>query len=384
MARKLNFKETILKKLKWHKKRTLTHTFMALGLCIILTIPFSYLLKPGESEAVDNDAVLTATMVGDIMLGRYVEKATDEHGNDHPFEYVKPYLENSDYVSGNFENPIVLDEDTPEVDKSINLKTTADSANALDEANFTVVNLANNHTLDYGIEGLRDTLSTFKTADTDVVGAGEDLEAAKNIHYSKVNGVTIATLGFNDIFENDSRAGDTKGGVLAATPEYLIPLINEAKENADLVFVNIHWGVEYENEPHPRQVELAHAIADAGADAIIGHHPHVLSTVEMYKDTAIFYSLGNFVFDQGWSRTHDTALVQYHLYKDGTGEFEIIPATIKNAQPRPLTEKNWYSSFKITRQMTKNLDDNEWSKKGESIILKVDHSNVLKGESFGK
>jgi len=384
MARKLNFKETVLKKLKWHKKRTLTHTFIALGLCIILMIPFSYLLKPGESEAVDNDAILTATMVGDIMLGRYVEKATDEHGYDHPFEYVKPYFENSDYVSGNFENPIVLDEDTPAVDKSINLKTSKKSVKALDNANFTVVTLANNHMLDYGIEGLEDTISTFENAKTDFVGAGENLESAKKIKYSDVNGVTIATLGFNDFFEDDSRAKGAKGGVLAANPEYFIPMIDEAKKNADLVFVNIHWGAEYENEPHPRQVELAHAISDAGADAIIGHHPHVLSTVEMYNDTAIFYSLGNFVFDQGWSRTHDTALVQYNLYKDGTGEFEIIPATIKNAQPRPLTDLNWYNSFKITRQMTKNLDDNEWSKEGESIILKVDHSDIVKGESLGK
>ncbi|MBN8209840.1 CapA family protein [Bacillus sp. NTK071] len=382
MARKLNFKEKILKKIKWHKKRTLTHTLIALFLCFILIIPFSYLFKPGETEAIKDDALVTATMVGDIMMGRYVEKATGEYGTDHPFKYVSTYFKNSDYVTGNFENPVVLDENTPAVDKSVTLKTSEESAKALDRANFTVANLANNHMLDYGIEGLEDTLSTFKSLDTGIVGAGDNLDEAKQIHYTKVNGIKIATLGFNDIFEDDSEARDTKGGVLPASPKNYIPMIGEAKQNADLVFVHMHWGQEYENGAHPRQEEIAHAISEAGADIIVGHGSHVLSTIERYNDTVIFYSLGSFVFDQGWSRSRDTALVQYRLYKDGTGEIEVIPAYIRNTQPRPLTDMNWYNNAKITRQLTKNLDKEAWTKRGGNIILPVDHSRVLKGATI--
>ncbi|MET1138825.1 CapA family protein, partial [Bacillus subtilis] len=82
--------------------------------------------------------------------------------------------------------------------------------------------------------------------------------------------------------------------------------------------------------------DLAKAIADAGADVIIGAHPHVLEPIEVYNGTVIFYSLGNFVFDQGWSSTRDSALVQFYLMIDGKGLFEVTPLYIREATPTPL------------------------------------------------
>src|SRR5690625_7280917 len=93
-------------------------------------------------------------------------------------------------------------------------------------------------------------------------------------------------------------------------------------------------------------------MVDVGADAIIGHHAHVLSEVEQYKNGVIFYGLGNFIFDQGWSRTKDSALVQYDLLSDGTGRFEIVPLRISGAQPYPT--KNKYHQMKIRKQLTRN------------------------------
>src|SRR5690625_3782168 len=129
-------------------------------------------------------------------------------------------------------------------------------------------------------------------------------------------------------------------------------MIEEAHEQADLVFVNIHWGVEYDNQPHPRQTELARAMIDVGADAIIGHHAHVLSEVEKYKDGVIFYGLGNFIFDQGWSRTKDSAVVQYDLLKDGTGRVEISPIRSRCARLYVTNDKVYQR--KMHKQLTKN------------------------------
>ena len=98
----------------------------------------------------------------------------------------------------------------------------------------------------------------------------------------------------------------------------MIGKARDAKQgNADLVVVNMHWGQEYSTSATSRQTELAKAVIDAGADVIIGHHPHVLQSFDVYNDGIIFYSLGNFVFDQGWTRTKDSAMVQYHLAEDG-------------------------------------------------------------------
>ncbi|MBS4162442.1 capsular biosynthesis protein, partial [Klebsiella pneumoniae] len=99
--------------------------------------------------------------------------------------------------------------------------------------------------------------------------------------------------------------------------------------------------------------DLAKAIADAGADVILGAHPHVLEPIEVYNGTAIFYSLGNFVFDQGWSRTRDSALVQYHLMNDGKGRFEVTPLNIREATPSPLGKSDFIKREAIFRQLTK-------------------------------
>ncbi len=152
-------------------------------------------------------------------------------------------------------------------------------------------------------------------------------------------------------------------------------MIEEANQNADLVFVNMHWGVEYDNQPHPRQTELARAMIDVGADAIIGHHSHVLQEVEKYKDGVIFYGLGNFVFDQGWSRTKDSAIVQYDLLSDGTGRFEITPLRINGAQP--YVTENKYNQMKIHLQLMRNQPEENFKKEDGKLILEVDHSNVL-------
>jgi poly-gamma-glutamate synthesis protein (capsule biosynthesis protein) len=132
--------------------------------------------------------------------------------------------------------------------------------------------------------------------------------------------------------------------------------------------------LEYDSGYHPRQQGLARALVDAGADVVVGHHPHVLEPVEVYKQGVILYSLGNFVFDQGWSRTRESVLVQYKLLQGGKkAKLELHPMVIREGQPRPLTGwSNVYRREKIFNQLTEEFMYSDkwnqtWTREGDYI-----------------
>ncbi|NEU30207.1 CapA family protein [bacterium LRH843] len=382
MSKKMTLPEKVLKTIKKHKRKVNKHTFIATILTLLLLIVIPLFESKKHADTYSNDtAIFTASMVGDMMFGRHVEEVTKQYGTDSLFRHVEPFFKESDYITGNFEHPVVLG-DYEGLDKFIHLKTDAESVHTLERMNFTNVSLANNHTLDYGPQGLEDTIRTFEKSSVDFVGAGRNLEDAKYISYEEVNGVTIATLGFSDSYVKGFRALDDRGGILVADPNLYMPLVHEANQQADLVIVHLHAGQEYDGAPSPRQVDMNKAIADAGADIIIGHHPHVLMPVDVYNDTLIMYSLGNFIFDQGWSRTRDSVLAQYQLEADGTGKLILNPMRIREGQPRPLTGVfSAHHEAKIFRQLTKGTSSEKWYKEEGKLIFAVDHSHVLEGTS---
>lgn len=382
MARKFTFKERILRYIKTDKKKNLFQSVVLLAVTGVLMFSYPFIFKPSAVEITeDKESVFSASFVGDIMFGRFVEDVTERRGQEYLFRNVESLLNQSDYVTGNFESPVVLQEDYEPADKSFVFQTTSESVQTLKDMNFSVVTLANNHTMDYRESGLQDTIKTLEKVGLDYVGAGKNLAEASRISYQKINGITVASIGVSDAYiDGRQRALQNRPGVLPADPEIILPLIKEARSNSNLVIVNTHWGQEYDNEPSPRQQELARAMVDAGADIIVGHHPHVLSTIEVYKDSIIFYSLGNFVFDQGWSRTKDSAIVNYKLYRDGTGRFEIIPLRIKEATPSPIGTAGFLYEQRIFRTLTKDSPKEHWKKEDGKLIYELNHSHVLKGE----
>lgn len=378
MSRKLTYKEKLLQMGKRQKKSAGKHVFILLAITLLFIIGFEFLYNPSVAEVNEKaDSEFSAAFVGDMMFGRHVQEVIDKHGAAHLFENVQPFFEQADYVTGNFEQPVLTNDEEfyEKLEKQIHLHAEPEVLPVLKDMDFTVLNLANNHAMDYGEEGLQDTLEAFDSADLSIVGAGNNLEEAMNINYQEHNGIKVATLGFTDVFREGFSALGYRGGILAARPEYIFPAIEEARENADLVFVHVHWGQEYDNEPHPRQRKLARAMVDVGADVIIGHHSHVLSEVEQYNNGAIFYGLGNFIFDQGWTRTKDSAIVQYDLLNDGTGRFEIVPLRVRGAQP--YETKNKYYQMKIRKQLTINQPNNIFDIEDGRLIIEVDHSDVL-------
>lgn len=385
MKRTLNFQEKLLIFIKRTKYKNLRYIAVILPILVIFLVASTWIGRTDEVKDVEprKNQKLTMTMVGDVMMGRHVGEVTKRHGADYLFRHVKPYFDASDYVSGNFEHPILKDDASKyeQTDKSIHLYTDMDAIHAVKNAGFTVMNLANNHLMDYGEEGLRDTLDVFDRYNMDYVGGGENRKEAKeHINYQDVNGVRVATLGFTDAFVEGTIATKDQNGLLSANPDVLFDMIEKAKNedhgNADLVVVNVHWGQEYDTEATPRQKALAKAMVDAGADIIIGHHPHVLQSFDVYKDGIIFYSLGNFVFDQGWTRTKDSAMVQYNLTEDGKATIDVIPLQIEEAAPRLAT--GYFDQLRVYRQLTKETAENVyWSKQDNKIEIIANHKHVI-------
>lgn len=188
------------------------------------------------------------------------------------------------------------------------LKAPPAYAPLLKEAGFSILSLANNHSMDYGPSGLHDTLAALDEAGLDYCGAGPDLGKARAPRFLELNGTRVAFVAYSEIAPLGSKATATAPGIawIAYPPgrsEVVGSIRNAREAGADLVIVSLHWGKENSTEVEPYQRIFARHLIDSGADAIIGHHPHVLRAVESYRGKTIAYSLGNYLFSKGTSRT---------------------------------------------------------------------------------
>jgi gamma-polyglutamate biosynthesis protein CapA len=324
----------------------------------------------------DEDAVFSAVLVGDVMFGRHVERAADRHGHDWLLSHVQPLFD-ADYVSANLEQ-VVTDrvDELPKADKLIHLASDRQGVEALHRAGVTTLSLANNHMMDHGIPGLSDTLAAIEDIGFEYAGAGMTLEEAVQINYQEHGDLTVATLSFSDAWVAGFVARAFQGGVLSADRNRTSRLISEASLTADLVIAHFHWGTEYGFAPDDRQRELAELAADAGAHIVVGTHPHVMQAVERIGNTLVLNSLGNFVFDQGFSRTRETTLVRYELGPDGIGRVEFVPLEIREGAPRLLSGP--LAPYRRARIFGRLEGEGlTWTREGGSLYTEIDHRTVL-------
>lgn len=242
---------------------------------------------------------------GDLMINRYVKTLMDKNGPDFIFENFKPLSQNSiknfDIISANLEGPFANKKIY--TTKSIAFRFDPKDIEWLQTYGFNLFNLANNHILDMGEKGYEDTVKNLTDADIDFYGHQYDIDE-KAMLIKEINNKKIAFIGLND---TNTRVDKDK----------VLDLIEQAEENADYTIINIHWGQEYKTESNKHQQDLAHWFIDNGVDIIIGHHPHVTQEIEVYNNSPIFYSLGNFVFDQYFSQdTQEEFGVALYLYND--------------------------------------------------------------------
>lgn len=293
--------------------------------------------EPVKEEPVKEDELLIH-FAGDTMFsGRVAEKLQIE-GFEYPFVHIHEFLQNDDLSVLNLESPITTGGISAE-DKQYVFESSPDITPYMAKAGIDVVNLANNHILDKGTDGLLDTFSHLDNHGIAYIGAGKNKKTAYSPVYIERKGVKIALLGFSRVLPKmDWAAGRFSAGVAEMyNPKLAIEAVEEARKEADLVFVMTHWGKERVTKLEKHQTELAHALVDAGADLVIGSHPHVLQGIEHYKGKWIAYSLGNFIFTKSTTvETWETAMLEVKATKEGNMSLKLIPYATQIGQPVPM------------------------------------------------
>lgn len=312
-----------------------------------------------ENIEIDKTIEIKISAVGDIMLGRYVATLIKDNFDD-PFAEVKDVFRESDIKFGNLEC-VLSDNNLENIKgkaKNFCLKGPSDMVNVLNTVGFNVLSLANNHIYDYAREGLIDTIENLSINNIQTIGAGVNLEEARELKIIEVNNKKVGFLGYTDLayvnFADKNEipaASEIKSGVAPTKEEYILEDIENAKEKCDLLFVSLHWSDEYTHIPKDSQIELAHKIIDAGADGILGHHAHNLQGVEIYMDKPIVYNMGNFIFDQNDSLNKDSAIFNLTFVDSKFEKLEIIPCRIEGKKKTVIAKDEDYE--KIVEHMKK-------------------------------
>ncbi|HHX11813.1 MAG TPA: CapA family protein [Clostridiales bacterium] len=227
---------------------------------------------------------------------------------------------------------------TKTLDKSYTFRADPSRVDILKEMGVDIVSLANNHALDYGPDALMDTFTTLDNAGIDYIGAGENLDRAKAPIYYEIGDKKIAYLASSRvIFAMDWYATDDRPGMVGTyDPAQLIESIKEASANSDYVAVYVHWGVERNHKPEKYQKSFAKAYIDAGADIVIGCHPHVMQGIEIYKGKPIAYSLGNYWFN---ASKRESGLLKVYIDPEGSLRTQLLPAMNDNTYTYLITDE---------------------------------------------
>ncbi|MDQ7794266.1 MAG: CapA family protein [bacterium] len=291
----------------------------------------------GEGRAV------TLAAVGDIMLARGVGRLVAEQGPHYPFDLVRDRVQAADVGFANLESPLGTS-GQPLPGKVIWFRADPAAAEGLARSGFGVLTLANNHILDYDSELLLDTLDLLDRHGLAYTGAGRNLEEAMRPVLFRAGDLTLAFLGFSDFahiywsvsYPRTFAATATRPGVAPADPVVVAQAIALAKEEADFVIAAFHWGDEYVNYPNADQLRMGRHAVEAGADIVLGSHPHAVQGFELYQGGFIAYSLGNFIMDQRKPIQVESMILEIEFTSSGIRQVRVLPARIEEHRPAIL------------------------------------------------
>lgn len=284
---------------------------------------------------------VTLAAVGDVMLARKVGRLIEQKGTDYPLAELGKELRQYDVAFANLESPI-SQKGWPLPGKALCFRAHPRTVNSLLAGGIDIVSLANNHAVDYDSPALLETIELLQNAGIAAVGAGSSIDQARRPAVLEREGIRLAFLAYSDLadvyfstkYKRPARASADRPGVAPLDMAMMLEDVAYASTQADYVIVSVHWGTEYTSQPAAAQVEMAHSLIDAGADVIIGHHPHWLQGIEVYKGGIIAYSLGNFVFDQNWSDETREGLVLEVVFSRGRPlQARARPVWIAESQP---------------------------------------------------
>lgn len=294
-------------------------------------------------ESSEQDGSVKVAFGGDTTQSDVFAEAVSWRTMAYPFEDVADIFDKADISFVNLET-CVSDRGESEKKEGYGFRTEPKYLEVYKAADINIVSCANNHVRDYGMEALADTFDNLEQYGIDYIGAGDNLTEAEKLVVYSINGVKVGFTACNMINMNPTwYATDERAGINCvdfADSERYLNLISDYSSRCDVLFVSVHWGVEYTNAITEEQEQFAHLLCDNGADIILGHHSHTLQPVESYKGSMIFYSLGNFLFYKMDDAAGMTAVFEIEVDKDGFVSGKLSPVFISNCKANLLDEEN--------------------------------------------
>ena len=276
---------------------------------------------------------VTLDAVGDINLGNGVADVMAVRGPRYPWSGVARELRSADIAFGNLECAVST-RGSAIPGKQYTFRGKPSYLRAASRyAGMDVLNLANNHSKDFGTTALLDTFRWLKRFGITRVGAGWNSAEARRPRIVRRLGLKVAFVGFSDVNPAGFGAGESSPGTVLADPSVIQADVRRAKRLADVVIATFHWGVERSTQPNGEQVFLAQTALGAGASAVIGAHPHVLQPVVRRGRRVVAYSLGNFVWSAGSDFTASTGILKLRLSARGVTRSRFLPARISGTRP---------------------------------------------------
>ncbi|MEZ5307183.1 MAG: CapA family protein [Pyrinomonadaceae bacterium] len=297
--------------------------------------------------------------VGDVLLARGVEKKINTYGPEYPFENVRHILSKADLAFANLEGPLASK--CEKLEKNYSFEGRPKNAGILKYAGIDIVSLANNHSLDCGNIGLFETMDNLDSQNIRWVGAGRTKSETESPVFLEIKNTRIAFLAITKI----SPGSDESVAVAEFGRVELPQTIATMRKKADVVIVSIHWGTEYASYPDVAQTDLAEQATRAGADIVVGHHPHVLQGLSLGanaandRKTLVAYSLGNFVFDSPTNRNRllgESAILRVSVGKGGVREADVIPVSIDGYRPSPAVGDERERIFENLNKFSKRFE----------------------------
>jgi poly-gamma-glutamate capsule biosynthesis protein CapA/YwtB (metallophosphatase superfamily) len=320
------------------------------------------------------DVKVTFLSVGDIMLSRGVERAMSKAGDPlAPFKPLADVFQSTDFNFGNLESPISGNDQI--AGKGLVFNAHTRDIVGLAKYNFKVLNLANNHAMDQRLTGLLSTGKYLDSMGITHMGTGSNLDEAWEPKFITVRGIKIGFVGVSYSSVNDGGVAHNDYVARIEDRDRLQRAIGQLKKQVDFIVVTMHAGVEYTRRPNQAQVDFAHAAIDDGADIVIGAHPHWVQVTEQYKGKYIFYSLGNFIFDQEWSQdTKEGLAIKISLLNKDATPLQSSPNDPNKAARITQVEQIELIPVIIERYSTPRAANEEEARR---ILAKIGLSNKI-------
>jgi poly-gamma-glutamate capsule biosynthesis protein CapA/YwtB (metallophosphatase superfamily) len=292
------------------------------------------------------------------MLDRGTKSIIKRSSPAFLFENVNHLLRSTDFSVANLEC-VICDTSLRPVTKQFVFQANPEWLSTVHDNGITHVTVANNHSFDFGAEGLHQTITNLKRFE--ILPIGYNAENTADCLPTLIDKAEIHLAIFSSCFlqQNNTLTCHETASILSDN----IRLFKKAHPGY-FVFVCLHWGVELKSTPTVEQIEQAHLIINAGADAIIGNHPHVVQTIEVFKGKYIFYSIGNFIFDNNHPPSNTGIFSIFSLSKNGIGPVEIMPFTIVHSKPILMTNQESKLFMKeidsVSNKIKLKQDDSLW------------------------